>query len=253
MTIFLCGNSLDGILTAVYDAWDSRLGHGNVRLEIRDNAELKLFCDYIDVETDPVKSKKVLRTIRRDLGEEAYLCICRAAASFDLRKADAIYKTIVYGLHLSKSRNIMNCMTLDCVCTVRELSGKCWNEAHRMMGFLRFCEIGGGILYAEIHPENDILPFIAPHFADRFPEENWLIYDENRDCFAVHRAKQGWVLLEGVSLNEEAKQSLSGQEDEYRQLWKTFVRHIAIEERKNEKLQKNLLPLKFRDKMTEWQ
>ena len=28
MTIFVCEDSLDGILTGVYDAWDSRLGHG---------------------------------------------------------------------------------------------------------------------------------------------------------------------------------------------------------------------------------
>ena len=31
MTVFVCEDSLDGILTGVYDAWDSRLGHSGVR------------------------------------------------------------------------------------------------------------------------------------------------------------------------------------------------------------------------------
>ena len=33
MTIFVCEDSLDGILTGVYDAWDSRLGHRRVKLK----------------------------------------------------------------------------------------------------------------------------------------------------------------------------------------------------------------------------
>lgn len=33
MTVFVCEDSLDGILTGVYDAWDSRLGHSGVRLK----------------------------------------------------------------------------------------------------------------------------------------------------------------------------------------------------------------------------
>ncbi len=238
-------------MSAVYEGWASRLGHQNIRIELTEAAQPELFCDYREVVTDLEKSKKVLRTLRRELGEEAYIFLSRAAYSKDPGKADAIYKTIVYGLHLSKKHKIMNCMTLDCVCMVRKLQLNVWHEAHRLMGFLRFSELADGILFAGIHPENDILPIIAPHFADRFPEENWVICDENRDRFAIHRAQKGWMLLEGVALSPETKIHFSEQEDSYQQLWKTFVHHIAIEGRKNEMLQNSLLPLKFRDRMTE--
>ena len=31
--VFQCEDSTDGIFTGIYDAWDSRVGHRNVKLE----------------------------------------------------------------------------------------------------------------------------------------------------------------------------------------------------------------------------
>lgn len=252
MTIYLCSNSLEGILSGVYEAYAGKLGYENVKLQINEETQRELFADYVLVGTDAEKAAKVLRTVRRELGLEAHDCICQAAASWDYRKADAIYRTIVLGLHLPDKKNVMHCLTKPYVCTVAELAKRTWNEAHRLMGFVRFTELAGGILYADIHPENHVLPLIAPHFANRYPEENWVIYDERREVFAIHRAGRGWVLLEGMKIAEEAKAQLSMEEEDYRQMWKAFTQSVAIEARKNEKLQKQLLPLKFRDKMTEY-
>lgn len=238
-------------MTAVYDAYASRLGFENVKLQMEEEMDRELFSEYVEVVPDSEKAEKVLRTIRKELGLAAHDCICQAAASWDRRKANAIFKTVVLGLHLPKKKNVMNCLTKDYVCTVAELGKKTWNEAHRFMGFVRFTELAGGILYADIKPENDVLALIAPHFANRYPEENWVIYDERRDKFAVHRAGKGWMILEDMKI-EEVQCQLSMEEDDYRAMWKAFTQSIAIEARKNEQLQKQLLPLKFRDKMTEF-
>ena len=37
MVVFVCEDSPEGIFTGVYDAWNSRLGHENVRLEVQAN------------------------------------------------------------------------------------------------------------------------------------------------------------------------------------------------------------------------
>ena len=252
MTIFLCENSLYGIMTGVYDAYASKLRYDNVKLQMETEMDRELFAEYVEVEPDGEKAEKVLRTIRRELGLEAHERICQAAASWDKRKANAIFKTVVLGLHLPKKKNVMNCQTKDYVCTVIDLAKKTWNEAHRFMGFVRFTELAGGILYADIKPENDVIPLIAPHFANRYPEENWVIYDERRDRFAIHRAGKGWMVLEDMKIAEEVRSQLSMEEDDYRAMWKAFTKSIAIEARKNEQLQKQLLPLKFRDKMSEF-
>lgn len=240
-------------MSGVYDAYASRLGFQNVKLQLSEYTERELFADYREVEESAEKAEKVLKTIRRELGVEAYEVICRAAASWKEEKADAIFKTIVLGLHLPKDKNVMNCLTQEYVCTVSALGKKTWNEAHRFMGFVRFRELSGKLLYAQVKPENDILPLIAPHFADRFPMENWIIYDEGREKAIVHRAQKGWVMLETAKAAGFLRETISDAEKEYSALWKAFVESIGIEARKNEKLQKQLLPLKFRDKMTEFQ
>lgn len=239
-------------MTGVYDAYASKLGYENVKLQMNYVMDRELFAEYEEVVPDAEKAEKVLRTIRRELGLEAHDCICQAAASWDKRKANAIFKTIVLGLHLPKKQNVMHCLTKDYVCTVADLSKKTWNEAHSFMGFARFTELAGGILYTDIRPENDVLPLIAPHFANRYPEENWVIYDEKRDKFAIHRAGKGWMILEDMKIAEEVRSQLSMEEDDYRAMWKAFTKSVAIEARKNEDLQKQLLPLRFRDKMTEF-
>jgi probable DNA metabolism protein len=253
MTIFLCRNSLEGIMTGVYDAYAGKLGYENVKLATEDEMDRELFAEYVEVEPDGEKAAKVLRTIRRELGLEAFESICQAAANRDSRKANAIFKTIVLGLHLPKTQKVMNCLTKDEVCIVAQLSKRTWNEAHSFMGYVRFSELAGGILYAEIQPENDVLPIIGPHFANRYPEEHWVIYDSGREKFAIHRAGKGWMIAEDMHISKEMKSQLSMEEEDYQAMWRAFHESIAIEARKNEGLQKKLLPLRFRDKMTEFE
>ena len=70
-------------MTGVYDAYASRLGYENVKLQMEEEIDRELFAEYVEVEPDTEKSEKVLRTIRKELGLEAYDSICRAAASWD--------------------------------------------------------------------------------------------------------------------------------------------------------------------------
>ena len=62
--IFQCEDSTEGILTGVYDAWASRFGHGNVKLEAGTGHEMELFSEYRSVETDREKAEKVASTVR---------------------------------------------------------------------------------------------------------------------------------------------------------------------------------------------
>ena len=52
MTVFLCEDSVCGILTGVYDAWDSRLGHANVKLALKKGYQPELFTDCQEVGPD---------------------------------------------------------------------------------------------------------------------------------------------------------------------------------------------------------
>ncbi len=62
MYVFQCEDSLDGILTGVYDAWASHYGHKNIQLSSDKSGEIMLFNQYITVIPDFEKSRKVSST-----------------------------------------------------------------------------------------------------------------------------------------------------------------------------------------------
>ena len=187
--VFQCEDSLTGILTGVYDGWDSRLGHDNVRLSVENQGNLELFCEYVQVISDPEKSRRVFGTVRRRMGDEACEMIAQAAACPDEEKADAIYRMIVIGFAMPDGRQVTGMLTQPQVRKVFELSRRAWHIAHRHMGFVRFRELENGILFSEIDAEADILPLIGHHFADRLSVENWMIYDKRRKKAAVHPSR----------------------------------------------------------------
>lgn len=252
-TVFVCEDSLDGILTGVYEAWDSRLGHENVKLKTDEPDTLELFCEYRSVKTDLEKAEKVLRTVRLRMGEEASEAVCYAAACSHAERADAIYRLIVRGLSMRDGRQAIHCLQDTSVSLIAKLRQKAWHEAHRLLGFLRFEELSNGALYGRIEPFCAVLPLIAPHFADRFRQEDWIIHDMVRGQLAVHRKDGPWALADAALLSPEYLEGRSGDEEEFQRLWQAFCESVAIEERCNPRCQQNLLPLRFRSCMTEFQ
>ena len=167
--VLCCEDSQEGIFTAVYDGWAGRYGHENVRLQVREEEDRELFSSYINVRTDAGKARKVSDTVRRRMGGRAYLDIARAALSWEADKGTAIYHTIVRGLSMADGFRVMQVLTDPYVCRVSALARAVAREADHLMGFARFSQLPGGVLYARIRPRNRVLPAIAPHFQDRLP------------------------------------------------------------------------------------
>ncbi len=123
------------------------------------------------------------------------------------------------------------------------------NEAHYHVEFLRFSDLGE-LLAAEITPNNNVLPLIAPHFCDRFPEENMMIYDKNHKLGFLYRPG-----THGEFFQADKIELLPPSEEEaaYQELWKQFYRAIAIEGRRNERLRMTLLHKRYWKNMVEMQ
>ena len=249
--VFQCEDSLTGILTGVYDAWQGGKGYDGVRLTAG-GEDPELFCCYEEVKSDPEKAGKVWRTVHRRMGEEAEEMIARAAACPEPDKADAIFRMIVLGLHLPDGREAVRALSRPEVMKMMELGRKAGNIAMRYMEILRFEELENGVLLGKADPEADVLALMAPHFADRFPLENWMIYDVRRKKAAVHPKRRQWYLVEEIPSELIDGLQKSSAEKEMQKLWKCFYQTIAIPERANAKLQTSLIPLKYRDFMSEF-
>jgi probable DNA metabolism protein len=275
MYTFICEDSPNGILSGIYDAWDfkvkenkkysarstsadssssapkSACTHDDIHILCHEPDNYQLFCEYIHVETSSDKASKVARTIQRRLGSEFYDTILNAILSIvpekknNLDKADAIYHTLVLGLNTSAGARAICDLANPYVHRLFILSRATANEAHHLLGFLRFSELENGVLFSTIHPKNNALPILAEHFTDRLPQENFMIYDENRQLAAVHAAGKNFMLVDASGIDQELLKHTSDREAKYQKLWQTFFDHIAIQARINPGLQAQNIPKRF--------
>lgn len=254
MHIFICENSIDGIFSGIYRAYASRYGHNNIRLTTQDSLDTyELFCEYEEIPVDMGNSHKIADTLRSRLGQETYSDICHAISAYEsskdrkrnINKAEAVYKTVVLALAMKDGSRILEQLGNPYVNRVFQLWRSSSNEAHHLLGFLRFSELEHGILFSRIHPKNNILPILAEHFTDRLPMENFIIYDETHKTAALHKCGSGYILAEVPNADEDFMNRFSEKEMEFRQLWGEFVHTIAIEARLNPKLQSQNIPKRF--------
>jgi probable DNA metabolism protein len=258
MYVFVCKDSLEGIFTGVYDACASRLGHRNIRLTTGEPENLELFSEYIEVTPSQEKTQKVIHTLLSRFGRQFYESIYQAALSGEthsdkkLDKADAIYETVMLAFSCNNGQKVLLSLGEPCVYRIFELCRNTNREACHHLEFLRFSELENGILFATIHPKNHVLPYVAAHFTDRFPQENFMIFDATHNLVAVHAASRNYILTGADDLDLDKIKRYSEDELEYRKLWLTFFDHIAIEARLNPSLQQQLIPKRYWADTTEF-
>ena len=245
MRVYQCEDSLEGVCTAIYRAYEDHVEHQDTWIRV--DEELMLFGEYIPVETDLERAEKVLRTLRRRFGQANYEDLCMALITPDPDKAQAVYRTIVYGLQAGAPLgHLLDHQTDSYVLQTFQLARKAGRECCQMKQFLRFRELERGILYAENQPKNHVLPYLMVHFADRFPQEDFAIRDIGRGLLGVHPAGGEWYLTDSRELLEALGQAaLSSREMAYEELFCWFCHKIAIKERRNISLQNQMMPKRF--------
>lgn len=254
--VLICEDSMEGILTGVYEAYQLKkemgiASHDSIHLATSEPDMHRLFTTYNTIDTQQDKAEKVTHTIIKELGDETWYRLSMAMVSCFEQKADAVYHTIVLGLR-THDRRITDRLQEDCVQNTFQYARASENELCHLKQFLRFSELQNGMLFAKINAKHYILPFLMPHFADRLPAENFIIYDENFQIYGLHASFQKWYILQGANFDEKSL-IYSNVEEAYQKLFKCFCDSIAIEARMNPKLQMNMLPLRFRPNMTEFQ
>jgi len=250
MTVFLSDSSFDGILSGIFDAYASKIHLDDCRLELREQYEPALFVEYRDVKTEAWKAERVAQKIRTDMSGEAYMRLYRAALHHSSDRADWIFRFVRLGLKYK--RHILCMLQEPAVYEIFQMDRYVGREACFLREVARFECLKNGIYYCKVGPVNQVLELVAEHFSDRFPDMNWIIYDEVHGSAAFH-SKSGWLIHHGVTEADLQKLLEDSEPDVYVDLWKVFFKTIAIEERKNERCQRTMLPLRYRKYIVEFQ
>lgn len=258
-TIYVCEDSLTGIFSGIYEVWKRKMTAEEAGLEVGDSFERRLFCEYIFCKAEERKALAVIRMIQKNLGVDVYEKISYALLSADRRKAEMVFRAMLEAKKLSRKDRLMEHLGNEAVRAVFGMYRQVANEAHHYKGFVRFRELKNKTLFAKIEPKHAVLPCIAEHFADRFPQENWIIYDKTHEVFLIHeKGKRYYFLQQYMCMKGDSgsAQKIAGgfseEEMDYETLWKGFVQSISVAERENRALQNQNLPLRFRTNLVEF-
>lgn len=241
---FLYDDSYPGFLTAVYEIY--YFGTSQLEGISTMKGEMRLFGKEYVVKTNFLKAEKVAAAFEKSCGKEALRWMYRAYLSDDEGRELKIFNFMKEGFRLGK--NIYTRKKEGWVMDVLDMCREVGNETEKFRGILRFSELEDGLLYAAINPTHRILPVLAVHFKDRLSAKCWAIYDVNRHEAAVYNGeKVSFVTVEEIQKNLK----YSRDEEDFRQLWRNYYRHMGIQERRNPKERMNFLPKKYWVNLTE--
>lgn len=243
MLTYVYDGSFEGILTAVFEAY---YRHEEPDLiESEQCLQQDFLTRYVFIKTDSKKADRVYNSIWQKISGEALKNVYHVYLSEEPDAGTIIYKYLRLGWKMGSRVDLH--LADDTVRRVDDINRRVGYEVHRLLGFVRFRQVEGGIFYSAISPDNNIVELLAPHFAERLADQNWIIHDVKREIAAMYNMKT-WIVSE-FSAEDIPKDTAA--ENEYAQLWKQFFNTLAIQERENPKLQKRLMPKRYWKHITE--
>ncbi|MCC3868607.1 TIGR03915 family putative DNA repair protein [Terrisporobacter mayombei] len=244
MRVFLHEQTFEGLLSAIYDAYYLSTKPDFICSKIV--YEQNLIDEVITIKSDNIKFEKVYNAIVNKISREALNKIYYVFLSETKESSNLIYKYLRMGFKFGKDVELY--INNDIVLNMDKVSNKVAYECHRLTGFIRFKEINN-ILYASINPDYNILPILGNHFKKRLSNENFIIHDIKRDTAFIYD-KEDYYL---TNLSKTQKNILMNSDDkgEYENLWKQYFKSINIEERRNPRLQKKMMPTRYWNNIVE--
>lgn len=237
MLYYTYDGSFNGLLTAIHEIYYRR----RIPQEIipAGSSNLQLFVQQEHIACDEDKAARVYEAIDSKISSRALRNVYCAYLSEHPRAGLWIFEYLRLGWKLGPRVDLH--LTDERVHRVHLLRRKVKAEQHRLLGLVRFQRYQSDIYYAAIEPDHNITELLAPHFASRLSDQNWIIHDLRRDLAAVFNRKE-WVST-GFTLQQ--KLELEEDEQYYQRLWKQYYDSIAIKSRKNPKLQKQCMPERY--------
>jgi len=249
MTTLIYDGTFEGLLTAVFEVYERKLGYVNLQtVEWHSKA---LFENVITVITDTDKVNRVLKGLKQKLSVMGLQRLYAAHLAGIAGEDNMLMGYIRYVF--DAGQNIEEDYGNKYVMRVSEIVRLVRREKHRMEAFVRFQKLEDGIFYASVEPDINVLPLLIKHFKNRYADQQWIIYDLRRK-YGLHYNMHD---VQYITLNfSEAKpanvvSAYAADEALYQNLWKNYFKSTNIPARKNTKLHLMHVPRRYWQHLTE--
>lgn len=239
--------TLESLLTAVYKYYHNKLIPSRILDGSAAALQPSLGEELFYLTTDYEQAKTVFDAIEAKLSADTQRSIFKAIASCENDKLYDIFRYIL--LAFRDPYHVDEYERFDYVLHVHKLVRNVSSEIHLLKGFTRFKKAASGVLYADISPKHNTLPFVCEHFTDRLSNERWIIHDVQRGIAGFYDTEQ--CVVAPVPEGFTARFEEDAREQDFQNLWNIFYRTIGIQDRKNSKLRIQLSPKRFWKHMTE--
>lgn len=259
MKVYVFDNTLDGLLTAVFDSF---FLHQQPEMLLAEGDQLPLFADDLHtVVTDADHAARVWKGLEKRLTAAGLRVISLSWLSEERALNQPLFNYIckVFRQPAGAPSIEQNASDID-VLAVRNTCRRVLHEQLRMKQFIRFQKAKDGTYLAVISPDHNVLPLIIDHFQDRFNDQTWLIYDAKRHYGYYY---DGAAAPIRITFEDESAvpfdlangkmdaEVLSNDDALFQQLWRTYFKAICIKERMNPRKQLNDMPRRYWKYMTE--
>jgi len=248
---YLYDSSFEGFLTCIYYSYSREKADGIFPEAFY---QPSLMTRSHVVVTNPEYADRVYRAIEERLAEDSIRHIYYAFLAEAPNKENIMLDYLRLGFRMGAK--IDSYHTHPQVQPLHNISRKVGIEVHRFLGLLRFAD-NGRFLHARLAPDHNILSLLANHFAERLRNERWVIEDEKRKLAVVYDGKSGARGHKGSSWYiiclDDLLNYATIEEDPYQELWKLYFNKIAIESRRNPRLQTQFVPKRYRKNLVEFE
>ena len=237
--------TFEGLLTVLFSIYESKSPPNSIQPE--GTAQVGLFAQPAHRETDEARAARVWDGLLRTMDPEARARLYHVFLSEDADRELLIFRYV--DLALRAAQDIAENYANADVRRVQRLAQMMFREKHRMEAFVRFEKTQDELFHATIEPDMDVLPLIAAHFTKRYADQRWLIYDRRRHYGLYYDLTRTDVVrfenAAGAKSSTVSATVLDEREPLFRLLWQTYFDHVNIPERKNLKLHRRHMPLRY--------
>lgn len=240
--IYHYDGSFEGLLCCVFESYDKNEIPADITLN---DALESTFFPIKEISTDPQRAKRVLVSIPKKIGLSALEFIQYAFLTCISKKE--LYILLFLRIGYSNGPSVMSMLSNDIVNILFKAVKNINNESHLLKGFIRFSVVNNALV-SEIEPKNYVLPLLRQHFCERYPEEQFLIYDKAHSMALIYEPHKSAIIpMEALKLPE-----LDEEERHFQDLWQLYYKTIEIEGRHNPKCRMSHMPKRYWTYMTEF-
>ncbi|RSK40947.1 TIGR03915 family putative DNA repair protein [Hymenobacter perfusus] len=238
--------TFEGLLTVLFAVYDRKAAPNSI--QPLGAVQGGLFAQPVEISTDEATAARVWKGLLQYMDKDARTRLFHTFLSEQPDRELIIFRYA--DLSMRAGRDISEHYADDNVRRVQRLAQQMYREKHRMEAFVRFEKTQDGLFHATIEPDFDVLPLIAAHFTKRYADQRWLIYDRRRHYGLYYDLHRTDIVQFDADTTPQRSTAVSAtvldeREPLFQVLWQAYFDHVNIPERKNLKLHRRHMPLRY--------